>query len=355
MTVVWMRAQQEVETEVFWQEEGGGTWQVVKGWARPIAETNLWVYTAEIEGLKPSGVYAFRVGKEGDLHRFRTLPSQLGQVRFGIGGDAFLRTRLFHKMNQTLVTQSVDFMVLGGDIAYTNGERWKTQKRQKQAERWKEFLEIWKADFVRGDGVMVPLVVAVGNHDVPRGRKERSEMMFFDVFPLKDKAYRVLDVGRFLSLFLLDTGHVSPIGGEQAEWLKEALSERDEVLFKLPIYHVAAYPSVYPFTGKTPREIRRFWCPLFEQFGVQVAFENHNHAYKRTRPIHGVTYLGDGSWGVPTRKVDASQPYLAKAASLNVCFIVTVNSQGCKIEPISIDGESVDKILLLQQGSLRLQ
>jgi hypothetical protein len=51
--------------------------------------------------------------------------------------------------------------------------------------------------------------------------------------------------------------------------------------------------------------VREYWAPLFERYGVQIAFENHDHVYKRTVPLRsgaphadGVVYIGDGSWGM---------------------------------------------------------
>jgi hypothetical protein len=50
--------------------------------------------------------------------------------------------------------------------------------------------------------------------------------------------------------------------------------------------------------------------PLFERHGVRLAFENHDHAYKRTHPLRGgarapdgIVYLGDGAWGAPLRVI----------------------------------------------------
>ena len=37
--------------------------------------------------------------------------------------------------------------------------------------------------------------------------------------------------------------------------------------------------------GQPARNIKDHWITLFEQHGVRLAFENHDHAYKRTYPI----------------------------------------------------------------------
>lgn len=48
------------------------------------------------------------------------------------------------------------------------------------------------------------------------------------------------------------------------------------------------------------------WVPHFDRYRVVTAYENHVHAFKRTKPLYGnypaeggngTVYLGDGSYG----------------------------------------------------------
>ena len=101
---------------------------------------------------------------------------------------------------------------------------------------------------------MIPLVACLGNHEVNGGYKgTRSDATFF--LPLfdglyKDTTYAALDFGDYLSLVLLDTGHVSPVGGEQTDWLDDVLRDREERPHLFAVNHVPAYPSVRnPETG----------------------------------------------------------------------------------------------------------
>lgn len=90
----------------------------------------------------------------------------------------------------------------------------------------------------------------------------------------------------------------------------------------MALYHVPAYPSVRYFRRPISSALRRHWIPLFDQYGLHVAFENHEHAYKRTFPLtdgsvnpKGVVYIGDGAWGVKARqpKKPYRTTYLAKS------------------------------------------
>jgi hypothetical protein len=185
-------------------------------------------------------------------------------------------------------------------------------------------------------------VTCIGNHEVRGGYKgKRSDATYY--LPLfdglyKEATYNALDFGDYLSLVLLDTGHVSSIGGAQADWLDSALAERQDRPHLIVANHVPAYPSFRPPTasssavntlmgamgikekaGGTGEENRKYWCPLFERYGVDAVLEHHDHTFKRTHPItaglvdkYGVPYLGDGSWGkLRPPASPEKRPYLA--------------------------------------------
>jgi hypothetical protein len=90
--------------------------------------------------------------------------------------------------------------------------------------------------------------------------------------------------------------------------LNNTLKERSTIPYKFVIYHVAAFPSVRKWDGSTAKDIRKHWVPLFEEYGVSAVFENHDHAYKRSKLLKrgvvdptGVLYFGDGGWAVDAR------------------------------------------------------
>ena len=49
----------------------------------------------------------------------------------------------------------------------------------------------------------------------------------------------------------------------------------------------------------------KHWVPVFDQHNFNVVFQNHDHAYLRSKPLtnnkvsnNGVIYTGNGAWGV---------------------------------------------------------
>ncbi len=354
MTVVWQGGE---SSRVLYHAVGQGKWMSVAAKSHPVPETEVTVYVSQIEGLKEDSTYVFKVEGCQREFKFRTLPQKLSrEVRFVVGGDIFYYwgTELLNRMNHAISYDDPDFVVMGGDLAYTTGAKRMRRGRKSEMERWQEFFRLMQKSMMGKDSRMIPMVPVVGNHDVHRmGAKRKYPDLFYEIFPFAEegKAYRNLNFGGYLSLVLLDTGHSSPIEGGQAEWLKSILTE-EAAPYLFTIYHVGAYPSVYKYRGEIPELLRKTWVPLFEEAQISGAFEHHSHALKRTYPIKagkvdpsGVVYHGDGSWGVPPRHVHTPQElwYLAMAQSVNACWFIHLTKKGAVIEARTPEGDVKDR------------
>lgn len=208
---------------------------------------------------------------------------------------------------------------------------------------------------VTPEGCLIPMLPAIGNHDV-MGRFEQTPKeapFFYSLFAMPgESGYNVLDFGDYMSIFLLDSGHTNPVEGKQAEWLAKTLQQRQSVPHKFALYHVPAYPSVHKLTEKIGSLIRKYWVPSFDAYHLTAAFENHEHAYKRTHQIlgnaiavDGVVYIGDGGWGVlkPRNPRNVEEKwYLAKAASARHFVVVDVEQDKQTIHAINFDGQILD-------------
>jgi hypothetical protein len=196
------------------------------------------------------------------------------------------------------------------------------------------------------DGRVVPLILGIGNHETLTGSYSRSDDFeqtnewrqkqapyFYSLFAFPGQpGYNVLDFGNYLTMISLNTDHINPVDGQQAAWLERVLSERTDVPHVFPYYHVPAYPAHLNSAGLTHTRIREFWVPLFEKYGVRAAFENHDHAYKRTYQIRngrvdptGITYIGDGAWGRGPRSGNSKDEwYIKKFSAEYHAVIVTI-------------------------------
>jgi hypothetical protein len=255
-----------------------------------------------LTGLTPGTGYQFRIGRQSATYRFRTMPAKANDtIHFISGGDCGVN---IHAINNNIQAARQDpmFAVIGGDLAYENG---------RSADTSLAFIRNYSKHMIGRGGRLIPMLAAIGNHEVDGGYRQKREKapffyaMFDGLFP--ETGYNVLDFGDYLSLLLLDTGHTSPIGGEQADWLEQALKARTDRPHLFAINHVPAYPSYRSMTGilgGTGAENRKYWVPLFEKYRVPVVLEHHDHTFKRSKPLldgladdNGVLYLGDGSWG----------------------------------------------------------
>lgn len=280
-------------------------WQIQKPTAKPYPMTDFRVFRTELTHLLPGTCYEFRIGRHSPTYRFRTMPGKATDtISFISGGDCGVNLQTVAN-NVQAARQSPQFAVVGGDLGYDNG---------RSVEISLAFLRNYSRHMVTPEGNMIPMIPCIGNHEVDGGYdKPRSKAPFYyalfdGLFP--ETGYNTLDFGDYLSLVLLDSGHTSKIGGEQADWLEQRLKDRKDHPNVIAVNHVPAYPSFRSAsaTGKdkkgTGEDNRHYWVPLFEKYRLPVVLEHHDHTFKRTKPLidsradeNGVLYLGDGSWG----------------------------------------------------------
>jgi len=284
---------------------------------QPFPGTDRKVHRCEITGLEPGGEYKFQVGSSPREFRFRTMPAKAtNEFRFISGGDAGTGAPAVNS-NKLAAKQDPNFVAIGGDLAYDNG---------RSPDTFLTFLRNYHETMVDSRGRLIPMVSTLGNHEVNGGYNQPrtaagSYLSVFDAL-FDETTYGVLDFGDYLSLVLLDSGHLSKIPGEQTDWLEKTLADREDHPHVIAMYHVPAYPS-FRDPNATGEEQRKNWCPLFERYRVNTVLEHHDHTFKRSHPItdgmvdekRGVLYLGDGSWGkIRAPKPPEDRPYLAKTS-----------------------------------------
>ena len=348
---------------VQWHSDAGGddvvqyqrldqrVWATVIGSHHPMPHSDRIVHVAELTGLEPGTEYRFRFGIHSVAFTFRTMPRDVSKpIRFVVGGDTMESFDAldvwFEECRRLVAEQDPMFTVIGGDIAYANGD-------PKLVKRWYRWLAAWKKHMVTSRGRLIPLLMVIGNHEVQGGFGQRPEKApyFYSLFAMPgQRGYNVVDFGRYMSLILLDSEHTHAIDGRQTDWLGRTLANRQDVPHIFGVYHVPAYPSVRKFNNRVSAKIRQHWVPLFEKFGLDAAFEHHDHAYKRTHLIRagtvdprGVLYLGDGAWGALPRKTREDW-YLTKTASRQHFILVTIDDQSRTFQAIDIKGNVFDHV-----------
>ncbi|MDX9882670.1 MAG: fibronectin type III domain-containing protein [Prolixibacteraceae bacterium] len=344
---------------LFYREKGTSEWQNIKSKTYPFPFSDRIIHRVGLEKLKPGTSYQLKFGTDETVYFFNTMPLNTvnAPIRIAIGGDTMHEKEMLERTNKQVARFDPHFVVMGGDLAYENGKAEGVGKVY-------DWLDICKKTLITGENRIIPIVVGLGNHEVVGGNyskekfsgndedREKHAPYFFNLFAFPGQpGYNVLDFGNYLSLFILDSGHTNPIRGKQTEWLASELKKRKDFLHIIPVYHVPAYPSVREFKGVSSEEVRTNWLPLFEKHKVKIAFENHDHAYKRTFPIkegkvdeRGIVFLGDGAWGVKVREVHpvGETWYLKQALSQRHFILLTIEGSHQQLTVVNEDGEIID-------------
>ncbi len=362
MTIQWLSTMQDADDDIEFYEIQKDIpidlpWKSSKGEHTPVPEDHPFlVHKALLENLEPDTCYCFRFGKSNKEYRFRTMPKDLtNPIVFCAGGDTYnSKFKYLYNTNVQAAKQNPRFVLIGGDIAYAAPSA-KTQKED--FSRWLLWLKCWNDTMVTTDGFLIPLLPCIGNHEVKGGFDQTPEEapLFYSFFAMPGpQGYNSLHFGSYLGLTFLDSGHTHPIAGEQSSWLEKELKSQSNLLHRFAIYHVPGYPCVRFFRSNYSTSVRRNWVPLFERYKLHAAFENHDHAYKRTFPLlngdpdpNGVVYIGDGSWGVKPRtpKKASRTTYLAKTASTRQFCKVEISKDYRKFTAITPDGEVIDEYI----------
>lgn len=317
------------------------------------------IYSTEITSLMPNTEYFFKIVDSEKIYQFKTAPTELNkEIHFVVGGDMYHDDIKFMiKTSEQAAKTNPLFALIGGDIAYAVQSPFNSKQK---IGRWIDWLKTWHDTMKTPEGNLVPVITAIGNHDIPGeyNQTPKQAAVFSALFPMPGKqVYNVLDFSDYLSIFILDSGHANKIGGPQTNWLKKVLEKRDHVRYKMAIYHVPAYPSVRTFQNSISSTIRRYWVPLFEKKGIQTVFENHDHAYKRTFPLlknkvspkgKGVVYLGDGSWGVEKPRISFTKRkrfYINRFISARHFIKVSLTSTEQRFISISDEGLILDEYI----------
>ena len=130
-----------------------------------------YIHVAEMTGLTPDRVYYFIVGSQDGGYTPQQsvrLPSRdINDLIFVAGGD-MSTTAAVPGLLSAAAAESPRFAVIGGDIAYEDGrlENWPL---------WDQWLSDWQTFMITPEGHSVPMILAIGNHEVFGGYQQYDD------------------------------------------------------------------------------------------------------------------------------------------------------------------------------------
>lgn len=305
-------------------------------------------FRAELTGLKAATTYYIMVGDQAlglsEELKVKTIPNDDRPLRFVTGGDMgtspHSRTLMKHS-----ASYNPQFAVIGGDIAYANG-------RLEAVSRWDTWFTYYSTEMVTPEGYSIPIVAAIGNHEINFAKDPTESPFYFVLFgQAGGDSHFVRQFGENLILFVLDTGHQES-HASQVDWMRSEFSKHQNMKYKAAVYHVPLYPTHRDFMTHESKNGREHWSPLFDDFGLTVAFENHDHTFKRTHLIkngeiatdgEGTLYLGDGCWGTGQRPIGYEPRWYQKVrGSIQHFWVVDMDNEHALYRAVDIENQVFD-------------
>lgn len=332
-----------------------------------------YIYHLTINHLKPGKLYFFHI--KGDKHyKVKTAPDK-PFYRFIFGGDCEVTDKA-EALLMEVAKWDPTAIIFGGDY----GRRIHTIN---DIDKWDEWFDLYLNHLYTPDGCLIPMILAIGNHDVfgeffQAPDRAPFYYTFFHQTPTH-KSYFSKTFGKHVAITILDSGHTENYDGEQKKFLSETLEKHKDYPLHFAAYHIPIYPSVRftksntffqiahnilslqgqghrsPAILLTQAELgRKHWVPLFDAYKLTAAFEHHDQTLKRTKPLKnsepmkdGTIYLGDGGFGPEDQYTPIQgylQPYFAKTLShIPFFWVVDCTEKKVKYRAINHLGNVIDE------------
>ena len=264
-----------------------------------------------------------------------------GSVRFVAFGDSGTLFPQQFQIANLIAGETFDLALHAGDIAYENG----TYRQFHDT-----FFNVYQ-DWMRAR----PVYPCIGNHDDRTSFALPYRELFFlpehgasAAFPDNGERYYSFDYGPVhVVVFDSERAFLDPARRqEQLNWLNADLAATTQP-WRLAMFHRPSYSS--GFHG-SDLQLQQAFGPIFEQRGVQLVINGHEHNYERLVPWResgpqAVTYVITGGAGAALRTVGQS---VFTALSRSVHHYVRGTISGCELtlQAVDLNGTIFDSYVL---------
>jgi len=322
---------------------------------RVVAYRGMNNHFVRLENLTPDTAYYFVVcDSEGVGRRlwFRTAPATQTPFTFIAGGDSRTNPEPRREGNKLVAKLRPLFVLFGGD--YTGSGT---------PEQWQEWLTDWQLT-ISEDGRIYPVIATHGNH-------ENADLLMMDKLfdaPHPDQYYSVGVAGELMRIWVLNTELVrlaSKRAPKQQVWIESDLPLHANTTWKVAAYH----RPMRPHTASKSEGAGRIaaWAQLFYENGMDLVIESDTHMVKRTYPLRpndgkgsyesfirddakGMVFIGEGSWGAPTRPTNDDKPWTMASESFHQFKWIHVHPDEMHIRTVKF--EDVEDVESLTEANL---
>lgn len=280
------------------------------------------LHSFELTGLNPSTTYHYKVSSSsGEMsvdNTFSTAIYQYEPFTFVAYGDTRTNDGDRAAVVKSIIDINPDIIFNTGDLVGDGTE-----------------YDYWRTWFSTNQDILdhIPYFVAIGNH-------EMEADLYYDIwhFPGNEQWYSI-DYGN--AHFVCLNTNIG-LNGVQRDWLEADLESASQiadwifVFFHHPPYSSGNHGSDIP--------VRNAWCSLFEDYGVDIVFNGHDHDYERSL-VNGVYYIVTGGGGAPLRPVGTSEWTIYSEMTLHCCEI-SIDSLQLDLKAIKPDGTVFDSFLI---------
>lgn len=256
-------------------------------------------------------------------------------------------------MTEVAAAQQPLFIALGGDLSYDNGI-------PACYRRWDDWFDMLALRFAVG-GKITPYLVSPGNHEA--GSFYQTDPATFSFYkhyfvqenlngrlPAEMPSFSAHNIGNLLLLSLDSEVYIS--AAQQVSWLQTVLSTSSQ-RWLTALYHHPIWPSRIRTSAPIADGMKKAWAVEFERYGLDIAFENHDHAYKRTKPMRadgvatnstGILYVGDGNWGTGDVLITpAMRDFMDFTSASPYILKVDVTDQALTCTALNDRSETIDR------------
>lgn len=293
--------------------------------------TKIYWHIVELTGLEPGTTYHYRLRTSepwtSEDYTLKTAPvkgDHKTPFKFAVLCDVQGGYGTFEQVLKKVKKENVDLILYLGDFT--------TSSSQMEYDRW---FECGKDIFSE-----VPMMSVRGNVD---GVNYLNQF----TFPGNERWFS-LDYGNIHFVFL-STMTESEVA-EQRPWLLNDLQQNNNT-WTIAMAHKPAFGS--GAQNGPEQYIVDHWVDLFEEHGVELYLNGHEHSYERTWPLkegaineQGVVYITNGCAG--DEYYPAVRTWLTAQAEGAQCYMV-FTVQGSEIEGITKrikDGSELDKFTI---------